>query len=223
MSQSTLALLFFPIQLLILYFISRQTIKELFFFFRRFLPEGAVSVLVTVLFLPGTILHELAHFIMAIILMMHVREVSVLPEFEKSYIKLGKVVYEKKDIVRGILIGIAPIFAGLLIFWMLSVWNLFPAPHLWLSILVGYFVFVVSTTMFSSKQDLVDLVYIIPLAIIITGVLYVFDINPARYISKDVFNLFVNFIYHLNYYFLFSFIIHVGIIIVLKGVRRFIK
>src|SRR4051812_13086785 len=116
MSQNSLLLLFFVIQLIGLYFVSRQTIKELFIFLRKFLPNGAAFTIITILFLPGTALHEMAHFITALILFLHVREISILPEFQKDQIKLGKVIYEKKDIFRGILVGVAPIFFGLLIF-----------------------------------------------------------------------------------------------------------
>jgi hypothetical protein len=185
--------------------------------------KPAVGILVTLLFLPGTIMHELAHFIAALSLMLHVHEVSILPEFEKDYIKLGKVVYGKRDIVRSILVGIAPIFAGLFIFWLFSVWNLFPASQLWVSILVGYFIFVVSTTMFSSKQDLVDLIYIIPIGIILAGVLYVFNLNPAKLLNASFLNSLGRFIIHLNFYFLFSFFLHIGIIVLLKGVRKILK
>jgi hypothetical protein len=223
MDQNSLLLLFFPIQLLFLYFISRQTIKELFFFFRKFMPERAVTVLVTILFLPGTIMHELAHFIMAISLMLHVHEVSILPEFEKNYIKLGKVVYGKKDILRGIIVGIAPIIAGLIIFWLFSIWNLFPSSNLGISILIGYVIFVVSTTMFSSKQDLVDLIYIIPIGIIIVAFLYIFNINVTHYISHSIWDKLSRFILHLNLYFLFSFVLHIGIIVLLKSIRKILK
>lgn len=220
MSQNSLLLLFFGIQLIALFFVSRQTIKELFIFFRRFLPDKVVFTIITIFFLPGTILHELAHFVMAIMLMLRVREVSVLPEFEKDYIKLGKVIYEKKDIVRGILVGIAPIVAGLAVFWIFSVWKLFPTPNIFLTVFLGYFIFVVSTTMFSSKQDLVDLIYIIPLGIIIAGILYILNINPARLLNDTAWNTIRDFIVHINFYFLFSFIIHISIIVVLKGVRK---
>ncbi len=172
MSQNSLLLLFFCFQLVVLFFISRLTIKELFIFLRIYLPDRVAFTVITIFFLPGTILHEVAHFVMAVILLLRVREVSVLPEFEKDYIKLGKVVYEKKDFVRGILVGVAPTTAGLVMFWVFSVWNLFPTENMYLTVFLGYFIFVVSTTMFSSKQDLVDLIYIIPLGILIAGILY---------------------------------------------------
>ncbi|MEO6509157.1 MAG: hypothetical protein ABIO02_04330 [Patescibacteria group bacterium] len=223
MSSNSFFLLLFLAQLVILYFVSRQTIKELFIFFRRFMPERAVAVLITILFLPGTIMHELAHFIMAISLMLRVREVSILPEFDDDYIKLGKVVYEKKDIVRGILVGIAPIFAGLFLFWMASSWQLFPAPSFLLSVVMGYSIFVISTTMFSSKQDLVDMIYIVPLAVILIAVLYIFSIDVGSFIPPIFWNHLRTFINNLNFYFFFSFIIHIGIIVLLKILKKILR
>jgi hypothetical protein len=188
------------------------------------LPERAVLILITFIFLPGTIIHELAHYIMAVILFLHVREISVFPEFERNYIKLGKVVYEKADFVRGILVGIAPIFAGLFIFWLLSVWNVFPNPNMYLSIVLGYLIFVISSSMFSSKQDLVDVVYIIPVLIIMAAIIYIFNINIVALLDNAPFMEGVaDFIHKLNVYFLLSFVIHAAIIIVLKVINKLWK
>ncbi|MEK7070626.1 MAG: hypothetical protein AAB966_02360, partial [Patescibacteria group bacterium] len=55
---------------------------------------------------------------------------------------------------------------------------------------------------FSSKQDLVDFAYAIPLAIIVGGILYVFNIS-----------LDVSFLSEINQYLLISIYIHLGIII----------
>ncbi len=222
MSQNALLLLAFSLQLLVLYFISRLTLKEMFILLRRFLPDKVVFTFITIIFLPGTILHELAHFIMAITLMLHVHEVSVLPEFEKDHIKLGKVIYGKKDIIRGILVGIAPIFFGLFFFWILAVWKLFPQQNIVLTSLIGYMIFVVSTTMFSSKQDLVDLIYVIPIVIVIVGIVYVLNIDLSKFLNAGVWKTISLFIRQLNLYFLFSFAIHISIIILLKLLKRFI-
>jgi hypothetical protein len=224
MNQPLSLFLLFLIQLVILFFISRQTINTLFAFLRRFLPDRPTFILITLIFLPGTVMHEMAHYIMAVVLMLKVKHVSVLPEFEKDHIKLGKVVYEKKDIFRGILVGIAPIFFGLFIFWVLSIWQLFPNQSMGISILVGYFIFVISSTMFSSKQDLVDLIYIIPLAILTVGIIIFFNIDILRFLKNDSFlELISKFIMQLNIYFFFSFIIHIGIIIFVRLFLKLVK
>ena len=221
MVQNLLLLGSFLVELVLLYLISRQTTKELFTFFRKFFSDSIVFVLITLIFLPGTIIHELAHYFMAIILFLNVREISVLPEFQKNYIKLGKVVYEKKDIVRGILVGIAPIFAGLFIFWLLSLVKIFPNSNIFITIGLSYLIFVISTTMFSSKQDLVDIAFIIPILLCIGAIIFIFNINLAGFLEKTHFwTSFNHFIQQLNFYFLLSFAIHIILIIVLKSIHK---
>ena len=119
----------------------------------------------------------MAHFFMATILLLKVAKVNLLPTWEKNNIKLGSVSYYKKDVFRSILVGIAPIFVGVGILWWLSLTGLFPAHTWWLNILLGYLIWVVSSTMFSSRQDLIDILYVIPLIIFIAIVVYLFKIN----------------------------------------------
>ena len=114
---------------------------------------------------------------MATILLLKVAKVNLLPTWEKNNIKLGSVSYYKKDVFRSILVGIAPIFVGVGILWWLSLTGLFPAHTWWLNILLGYLIWVVSSTMFSSRQDLIDILYVIPLIIFIAIVVYLFKIN----------------------------------------------
>ena len=117
MDNIVLQPVFFIILLLILFFLSCQTTNEIFYFLRMFIKnDSTVFGLVTFFFLPGTILHEFSHFFMAIILFLPVHKIQILPEFEKNYIKLGKVLYEKKDVIRGVIVGIAPLLGAMLFF-----------------------------------------------------------------------------------------------------------
>ena len=57
------------IQLIALFFLSHQTSNQIFYFLRLFIDdEKTIFIIVSLLFLPGTIIHELAHFFAAIIL-----------------------------------------------------------------------------------------------------------------------------------------------------------
>ena len=60
------------------------------------------------LYFPGTAVHEMSHLVMAMILNLKVRDISLLPKIRGNTIKLGTVTYEKKDVVRGLIVGIAP-------------------------------------------------------------------------------------------------------------------
>lgn len=215
-------LLLFVFQIVLLFFLSKKTTNEIFNFFRTLhIEEKTIFIIVSLLFLPGTILHELAHYFAAVILFMKVRDVKIFPEFEENEIKLGRVLYEKKDFVRGILVGIAPIFAGLFFFWVMAYFKLFPHKNIFLSIFFLYLIFAVSSTMFSSKQDLIDIIYLLPLVIVITGIIYIFNIRidllfKNQTMSKNIFN----FIENIDVYFFFSLIINLFIIALLKFLRK---
>jgi len=93
-----------------------------------------------------------------------------------------------------------------------------------LSILLGYVVFSVSTSMFSSKQDLIDLVYIIPFIALFWAIIYLFNINLSFIIQNRTFIRNIQeFFYNVRFYLVFSLIIHGIVIIVLKSLRTLIN
>lgn len=216
--------LIFFILILFLFFLSRQTTNQFFFFLRRFIKnEKTIYGLLSFLYLPGTILHELSHFFAATILFLKVREVKILPEFEKNYIKLGKVIYEKKDFVRGFLVGIAPLFGAILFFYLVSFFRLFPSQNQILNLFFFYLIFTVSSTMFSSKQDLVDLVFIIPFIIFMGILFYIFQIDPTQVLENSkIINNLLTFLNQVNQYLFFSLIINLLVLVMLK-IFLFIK
>lgn len=177
-------------ELIFLFFISRQSINQLYYFLKYFFSSNKiVFYIISLIFLPGTVIHELSHFFTAMGLLLRVQDMTILPQWEHNYIKLGSVSYEKKDIIRSILVGIAPIFVGIAIFWWLSELPIFESgAPLWLLVGGVYFIFTLSTTMFSSKQDLVDLVYIVPLIIVIAVFIYIikFDLSSFFQIMSVV-------------------------------------
>ncbi len=217
--------LLFIIQLATLFFLSKKTTNEIFYLFRALhVEEKTIFTIVSILFLPGTILHELAHYLTATILFMKVREVKILPEFEEKEIKLGRVLYEKKDFVRGIMVGIAPFFVGVFFFWLLAFFKLFPHENLLLAIAVGYLIFAVSSTMFSSKQDLVDIVFIVPILLILGSIMYIFNIRLDWIVkNKAVLENISSFIKQVNFYFFISLGINICIIGSLKILRNIVK
>jgi len=215
----------FFLEIVLIYILSRQAITEIFHLLRIFFKNDKfIFSLVTVFFLPGTLIHEIAHFFGATVLMLRVREVKIFPEWQKNYIKLGSVVYEKKDFFRGILVGIAPFFAGLFFFWVLGQFKLFPNENLWLNILFGYLIYTVSSTMFSSPQDLIDIIFIIPLILIIWAIVYIFkiDINQLLTNKKLIENL-LNLIREINFYLIFSLAVNLSVVLVFKSLRSVLK
>lgn len=208
----------FLIQVIALYIFSRAVVKQLYSFFDIFIKsQKLVFLLVSILYFPGTIIHEMSHFFAAIILFLNVKDIRIFPEFEDDHIRLGSVVFEKRDFVRGILVGIAPFIFAMLIFFTISAYSLYPTTNMGLNILFGYLIFAISSTMFSSKKDIVDLIYIVPLAIIIIGAVYLFDLNIFSLIKSESINKIIfGFFEKVNFYLFFSLVINIVLLGILK-------
>ncbi len=212
-----LLLAFFIAQVLALYFLSRQTINNLFYFLKSlFKKEGLAYSLIAVLFLPGTILHESAHLMTALLLALGVKEVNIFPRWKNGQIELGSAVIYKKDSLRNILVGIAPMFFALFFFWLLSNFKIFPSLNLYFNIFLLYLIFTVSSTMFSSQKDLQDLIFAVPSVIIIGGIIYIFNIEKI-FTDKIVIDNLAVFLKTINFYLLISLIINLFLISVFKS------
>lgn len=114
-------------------------------------------VLYSLLVLPGTIIHELSHWIVAEILQVRTGQITILPDLggEQGRERLGSVATQKSDPIRGFLIGIAPFISGLLILVVLGRllmlgWGVYPA---WQVLLIIYGVMVIGNSMMISRED----------------------------------------------------------------------
>lgn len=127
--------------------------------------------LYTIFVLPGTIIHELSHWLMAEILRVRTGEIVIFPDLssDSETRKLGSVATEKVDPFRGFLIGVAPFFVGIFILvilgkllqdsWGISIW--------WQTGLLIYGVIVVGNSMMISREDRRTWPAIIILALIV--------------------------------------------------------
>lgn len=188
----------FLLLIVIIYIITQLIIKELFLLLRKFFKSDFLTfALISLLFLPGTIIHESAHFLTALFLILPVKSMTIFPRWDENEIKLGEVLFIKKDFLRAILVGIAPIFFGIGILFSLFYFHIYPANNLGLNILYSYLIFSISANMFSSKQDLKDLLWITPVIIVVVMLFYVFDIkinmNTVNVIMNKV-NLYISFV-----------------------------
>lgn len=212
--------LFFALSL-VLYFVSRKTIHTCFYFFSRFLkhPQAAYRMM-ALLYFPGTAVHEMSHLVMAMILNLKVRDISLIPKIRGNTLKLGTVTYEKKDVVRGLIVGIAPFFAALFAFWLIDAFRLLYM-NFWTTAFFSYIVFTISSTMFSSKQDLIDLVYVLPIVIILGVVLVVLKVDLHLFFIAFDLNVISQFFSIVNSFLIFSLLLNGGMIMVLQLILRF--
>lgn len=154
------------IELVFLFLLTRSINRSLYALFLKLTgkSESAIGIL-SLLYLPGTAVHELAHLIVAEVLRVPTGRISFSPKIDQEDNKLdvqtGSLEVAKVDPVRKYLVGWAPLFFGL---GMLSliVWTF---QHFWpqtstiyqqagLVILAGCLLFSISNNMFSSSKDL---------------------------------------------------------------------
>lgn len=160
--------LFFLFELAFLFFLSKKLINSLarIFFKFHFSHKTTVNIL-AILFLPGTIIHELAHLLIGGVLLVPVGEMNLLPEIHEDGVKLGSVQIGKVDPIRMSLVGVAPILFGvsgilfILTFFNFSIW--------WQVILGLYLIFEIGNSMFSSKRDLEGVVGFLIAIVLVAG------------------------------------------------------
>lgn len=150
----------FFVLLLLLFGSAQLTSQSLTALFHRVVRNHEASVrILAVLFLPGVIIHELAHALMAWLLFVPVGRMEFMPQIDGDRVKLGSVQIGKTDPARRMLIGIAPVLAGLamlftLLYCFLPRQLAFSQNIILPSLVLFYAVFVIGNTMFSSRRDL---------------------------------------------------------------------
>lgn len=221
MNILTQVLLFFG-EVIGIFLLSRFALQKSYPVLRRILKNDRLIIyFVSLIYLPGTVLHEASHYLAALILNLHPQEIQFFPVIEGKRVKLGHVLYEKHphDFIRSILVGIAPFLGGLLSLWMIIQTKLFPGNVWWLTMIFGYLILTITANMFSSKQDLVDVGYLLPLGIIIALLLYFFPLRIAPVFTSQLMSSASYFIQTIQIPLLFSLGIHAILVLVLSRLK----
>jgi len=217
--NSLILLTLFIAEVIAIYFLAHSLLFLSFRLMRRFFHSDTIIIWLTaILYLPGTILHEISHYFFALLLVMNPEEVSILPRIEKNHIRLGHVLYRKhpSDFIRPIIVGIAPFFGAIGLLWVIQIFHLFPSEVWWQNILFGYLILAITANMFSSKQDLIDLIYVVPIFLIIGAVIYIFQIQLSPQVVIQITKTFELFFSMIQIPLLFSIIAHCILIIGVK-------
>ncbi len=169
-------LFWFVLTLVLLMLLQRllhREIQAIFLIISRS-PEFTIA-LFSLLFLPGVLLHELSHYLVALVLGVRAPRFSLIPQvLPTGKLQLGYVETERTDIIRDSLIGAAPLFAGGVVvafvaltrLHLLPLWEALSTGHLaafWAAAselpresdfpLWFYLLFTVSSTMLPSQAD----------------------------------------------------------------------
>lgn len=166
-----LLILLFP-----LFFLQKRLHREIQVVFLLITHRSDITLFIfSLLFLPGVFLHELSHFVMALLLRVRTGKFSLVPQpLDNGRLRMGYVETAKTDIVRDALIGAAPLLSGGLFIIYSGITRL-RLDTLWLDLVDGgpgklitslemlvkmpdfwlwfYLIFAVSSTMMPSSAD----------------------------------------------------------------------
>lgn len=185
---------FFFLELLILFILSRTLTKVLSLFLYHISRSKSFTIsAIAFLFFPGTLLHELAHALFAGLLGVRVGTMEFMPKVEEDRVKLGSVQIAHTDPIRRFFIGAAPFFLGTSI--LLGILFYAAQNHLftniWLIILIGYLVFEIGNTMFSSRKDMEGALELFATIVLLIIIFYLIGVritffNPNEFLSQPL-------------------------------------
>ena len=144
-------------EILALFFLSRvltislSIVLQLLHFHQKL-----IVFFIAIIFFPGTLIHELSHWLMAKLLLVRTGKVSLFPQLIGNSITMGSVIIEKTDTIRSFMVGVAPLMTGIGIIF-LTFYFLLPFINNLTNFEIALFIyciFVVSNSMFSSAKDL---------------------------------------------------------------------
>lgn len=181
-------------ELITLWMLSRKLSQNLFISVFLLTKSRPVAVgFLSLLFFPGTVIHELAHLFTAEILGVRTSGLTLVPEgIEEKNVRTGSVSIAQSDPIRRAIIGIAPIFVGLGILGVLSyflpgIWEqvqldianeiVFTSYTIYVFGLMVYALFAVSNTMFSSPEDLEGFWPVVGVITLLSAAMYIAGIR----------------------------------------------
>ncbi len=213
-------------ELTFLFLFSQQLSKSLSILFQmlRF-NQKLIVLLMAFIFFPGTVIHELAHFLMAKVLFVQTGKISFLPKLQGSTIRMGTAEIGQSDKFRQLLIGIAPFIVGLTIIFV-SLYLFIPRISLsnyWNISLFTYLLFTVSNSMFSSKKDLENSFFFIVIFFLFSILLILFDKSIVFQIQVVLSLIPQHYWLTIIYYLLLPLALDILILIVLRLFIRLFK
>lgn len=115
------------VQSLFLFLLGNMVKRRLFLLSYKLTQNKHATVsIVSFLMYPGVVLHELAHLVVAVLLFVPVKSITLVPKMLEDRIRGGAVVIAKVDPIRSTLVGIAPLFVGISTLWATVVYILPP-------------------------------------------------------------------------------------------------
>jgi hypothetical protein len=210
------------VEIVILFFLSRSVSKTL----SRFLSINSLSII----FLPGVIIHEISHLLIATVLFVPVGDMEFTPKKDNNGLglKLGSIKIAKTDPLRRCLIGFAPVFVGLMLVVGLVYFfgqniiffqkNLFIFITAILALI--YLLFAISNTMFSSRADMEGALEVLLTILIIFAISYVLGFRfSSAYLGRILTKEFVGAIQKSTLFLLAPIVIDIVLLRIVRALR----
>ena len=177
-----MAYVFFIGMLLFLFLLSQNITRHMSHLFMKLFHSQSVAIyLLSFLFLPGVVLHELSHLLIANILFVPTGEVEFFPEIHGDSVKMGSVAIARTDPFRRFVIGVAPLVGGLGAMFVAASY-LGEKIVSWQGLLLLYILFEIANTMFSSKKDMEGALGF-GIAAVVVGIILFFFRIPVLHLS----------------------------------------
>lgn len=226
--------------LFLLYLTRRKMTRELQKFVRRLGGENRTYVwLWSLIFLPGTLVHELSHFLVAAMTGAKTGKIEIFPRLPKLYLNppkglslpaskdspskthLGYVQIQKLGPFRGFLVGTAPLLIGsILLIWLASIFKPLSAnlSELFtpMNLLTLYFFFTIANSLFPSWSDVKQALPLIVMGVIVGVVLWLLGVSVGLTPQSPVFSVLES----LKAALLLSVGLNIGIVALLWGVNK---
>lgn len=190
-----------PFSIILLYLTRRKLTVELGKLIRRFGGGHRTFAIVwSLIFLPGTIIHEISHFFAAAITGTHTGRIEIFPTLPRGgigqeeapkNIHLGSVQTQELGLFRGFLVGAAPFLVGLgLLIWIAGQLQVTPLRQgfeglasdkiqvTWPLLFKLYLFFNVANSLFLSWVDFRHALPLIIVGVLLGGILYAIGVQP---------------------------------------------
>jgi len=173
------------ISLTILYLSKKYLTTLLSRFIHRLGGGSRAAIIVwSIIFLPGTIIHEVSHFLAAALTGARTGKIEIFPEYLEDEVEeethrtvaLGYVQTQRLNPIQGFLVGIAPFISGLALLVLLASLmqtNLVSKNYTLLAV-QGYLFFTIANSFFPSWSDIKQTLTLIILALIVAIVAWFF-------------------------------------------------
>ena len=203
-------ILLFLFEFILLFVLSRFLTRRL-----SFLPVTLISFL----FLPGVIIHELSHFLIASLFFVPVGDIEFMPQKNEDGLKLGSVSIAQTDPIRRFFIGVAPIIGGLGVIF--GIFQFVEIDILPIKILLFYLLFTIGNTMFSSKKDLEGAVTLLISVLIISIAVFFTGFRPqAAWFESNFFLSLINNFKQIDLYLIILIGLDILIYLLVRRIKR---